>query len=157
MLLLGAAILLTGCGGSAATLARTSPSTGTPSAAVASPGRTSSSSTGGPARTVGVLHPTAGNPAGGGSYGGGQPGPSNPDAGVLGSMSRGFLRPSPYSNVNLEIDVAGAAAPSSAVGSDMVAFLSREARKAVGPARGHAVASPPARGRREHRVCARPP
>jgi hypothetical protein len=55
-------------------------------------------------------------------------------------MSRGFLRPSPYSNVNLEIDVAGAAAPSSAVVSDMVALLSRETGKAVGQAGGHGFA-----------------
>ncbi len=55
-------------------------------------------------------------------------------------MSRGFLRPSPYSSVNLEIDVAGAAAPSSAVVWDMVALLGRETGKPVGQAGGQALA-----------------
>jgi hypothetical protein len=55
-------------------------------------------------------------------------------------MSRGFLRPTPYSTINLEVDVGGAAAPSQSVVDAMFGVLSRETGKPVAQAGGHVFA-----------------
>src|SRR5258708_22292664 len=138
--LVAAVILLAGCG--VATRTATSPTAERTATAAPGPRQSPSPTGGGYGGALGAGHPAASSRPGGGSSGGGQPSTSNPDAGALGSMSRGFLRPSPYSSVNLEIDVAGAAAPSSAVVSEMVALLGRETGKPVGQAGGQALAGP---------------
>ena len=142
-LLMLAAILLASCG-SVATKPTSSPTGSNASAAAASPGQASAPAAGSSQPAGGGGYRGTGHDGGGSS--GGQPGvPSpapaaNPDAGVLGSMSRGFLRPAPYSTVNLEVDVAGGATPSSAVISEMVGLLGRETAKPVTQAGGHSLA-----------------
>ncbi|HEY8739542.1 MAG TPA: hypothetical protein VIN56_02985 [Candidatus Dormibacteraeota bacterium] len=53
-------------------------------------------------------------------------------------MSRAFLRPAPYSRVTVEADVAGNAAPSGAVTSNLLGVLGRESGKSIAQGGAHA-------------------
>jgi len=143
-LALAVVIFLAACGGTAErlTMPGIAPSAGGASPGLAGAGSTAAAPGSRSPLVTGSGRPAGGQPGGapgGGPNVGGQVPTSNPDAGGLGSMSRGFLRPSPYPNINLEIDVAGAAGPSAAVVSNMVGVLERESGKSATQAGGHAI------------------
>jgi hypothetical protein len=55
----------------------------------------------------------------------------DPDDGVLGSLSRGFFRPAPYTKVVVQIDVGGDAAPSTGVVNRITDVLHAQTGKPV--------------------------
>lgn len=69
-----------------------------------------------------ATRPTAGS--------GGNPGP-NPDNGGLGTMSRAFLRPAPYTSIVVELASATGAAPGTTVENNLSAVLQKYSGKSV--------------------------